>query len=162
MPCDGGFDTGIEQALPPLNVDDPRVQRLEEEVQLWTAASHAMYVVWSIVQATDDIIRRIDEWLGDPQAADEAEVKVDQLRADLTSLSLKKGNTEMVRKPELHRGKSGEDVFEDSEDRRAQMHSQNSSLPAPAPQAGDFDYLGYALERIELFRKELEKLGLYR
>lgn len=155
--------------------DDPRVQRLEEEVQLWTPASHAMYTVWSIVQATDDISRRIDDWIDDPHKAEEAELTVQEYR--LKGSSSKGGDR--FRRPTLQRGKSGEEIKLEKPveanstgngDIRAgngSAHpangaddSSNEEVVEPLPALGDFDYLSYALERATLFREEIARLGV--
>ena len=149
VPCDGGFDQGAEPAIPPLAQDDPRVQRLEEEVRLWTAASHAMYTVWSIVQATDDITRRIEGWLEDPASAQEAE----SLGSRVLQHKLEQGSVEEER-PRLRRGKSGETLADNAED--AKKFAANGAPEVPA--LGDFDYIGYALERIRMFRQEMVNL----
>ncbi len=33
-----------------------------QEVELWTPASHALWTVWGIVQAKEDILKRIQVW----------------------------------------------------------------------------------------------------
>lgn len=154
MPCDGGFDHGVEPVIPPLDQDDPRVQRLEEEVRLWTAASHAMYTVWSIVQATDDIVRRIEGWLEDPSSAEEAEKLGSQV---LQHKAGQEQNGDGLERPRLRRGKSGETIADNAEEARELANGDGGpELPA----LGDFDYIGYALERIRMFRQEMVNLGV--
>lgn len=35
---------------------------MEEEVQRWSPASHAMWALWGIVQAQDDVKEQIERW----------------------------------------------------------------------------------------------------
>lgn len=163
VPVDGGYDEGgAEPVIPDLENDDPRVQRLEQEVRLWTAASHAMYAVWSIVQATDDIKARIDGWAQDPESAAQAEElgrQVLQHRSQIAATD----------RPKLRRGKSGETIADNADEARQARteeaeneqngHEGTGSSQAPElPNLGDFDYVGYALERIRMFRQEMANL----
>lgn len=166
IPCDGAFDTGVEPAIPPLAEDDPRVQRLEEEVQLWMPASHAMYTVWSVVQATDDITRTIDNWLEDRQKAEEAEDTVRRYRQQLRA----SGGHDDVQKegrPKVERTKSGDDVWLEEPSPKDVADLKNGTLDKGAEQdkvslaaVGDFDYMSYALERATLFRESIARLGV--
>ena len=170
VPCDGGFDVGVEPPLQPLSSDDSRVQRLEDEVRLWTAASHAMYTVWSIVQATDDIAHRIEGWLADPKSAQEGEALGARfLKRDAESLHSRDSTaTKTNGRPRVHRGKSGDEVVEypaDGETAHAEEEAHAGASPEAeealeVPIIGDFDYMGYALERVRMFREELRILGL--
>lgn len=163
VPCDGAFDTGEELPIPPLADDDPRVQRLEEEVQLWTAASHAMYAVWSVVQATDDIVRRIEEWLTDHKLAEAAELKVYEYRKYLKTHG---GQGKEEVKGKMERSKSGDTIWLEkptSEDIENLKHKEKQEVTAPSVELqviGDFDYMSYALECATLFRENIAKLGL--
>lgn len=163
VPCDGAFDTGEEPPIPPLTEDDARVQRLEEEVQLWTGASHAMYTVWSIVQATDDIVRRIEEWLADHKQAEAAELKIHEYRKSLVSNG---GEGEDGVRPKVERSKSGETIWlekptsVDILDLKLGQDQQATGSKVELPAIGDFDYMGYALERATLFRQNIAQLGL--
>lgn len=163
VPCDGAFDTGDEPPIPPLAEDDPRVQRLEEEVQLWTAASHAMYTVWSVVQATDDIVRRIEEWLTDHKQAEAAELRVHEYRKALISQG-GQGKEEVKRN--MERSKSGETIWlakPSAEDIANLKSGEDQGKPGASVELqviGDFDYMSYALERATLFRENIAKLGL--
>lgn len=168
VPCDGGFDVGNEPPIPALEHDDPRVQRLEEEVRLWTAASHAMYAVWSIVQATDDIKARIEGWLEDPSSAQEAEELVERVLRHRNSTAGPEGER-LEDRPRLRRGKSGETIAESAQDavrqandsKEANGRGEEDTRADGAPELpalGDFDYIGYALERIRMFRQEMANL----
>lgn len=134
-------------------------------MQLWTAASHAMYFVWSIVQATDDIARTIDAWLADPAAAKKADEEAYELKMRLQSQpkpgpqeeggqTKYNNNAEAdVRhaakggRPAVMRGKSGEEIHlydEHKTTTTAQHQSEASSGTAsdqhtpPASQASSF------------------------
>jgi hypothetical protein len=140
-----------------LQEDDPRVQRLEEEVQLWTPASHAMYTVWSIVQATDDIVRRIDSWLENPKEVEEAELKVLEYRKTV------KASDSHPQRPMVERGKSGEEIKlakDANVDEKPPTNGDSASSQSEFPALGDFDYVSYALERVTLFRESIAALGV--
>lgn len=42
-----------------------RVLRLEQEVTVWEPSSHAMWAVWGIVQAKEDLLKRVEVWKRD-------------------------------------------------------------------------------------------------
>lgn len=163
VPCDGAFDSGQEPPIPALEEDDPRVQRLEEEVQLWTAASHAMYTVWSVVQATDDIVRRIDEWLGDRKQAEAAEAKVQAYRENLRNKRARE-QKEVESKGERNENKEVIGREGSASDDVANLKNgetgENQARGVELHTIGDFDYMSYALERATLFRQSIMQLGL--
>lgn len=43
--------------------EDERVLSLEQDVNLWSPASHAMWALWGLVQARDDLKIQLDRWL---------------------------------------------------------------------------------------------------
>ncbi|PLW18721.1 hypothetical protein PCASD_15376 [Puccinia coronata f. sp. avenae] len=45
--------------------EDGRVASLEQDVSLWSPASHAMWALWGLVQARDDLKVQLDRWLAD-------------------------------------------------------------------------------------------------
>jgi len=49
--------------------EDERVLSLEQEVNLWSPASHAMWALWGLVQARDDLKIQLDRWLADANSA---------------------------------------------------------------------------------------------
>ncbi|BGP37335.1 hypothetical protein JCM10450v2_001242 [Rhodotorula kratochvilovae] len=59
---DGGFDGPAGSEGPGNGRDDARVERLEEEVRLWQPSSHALWAVWGVVQAKEDLMARIRVW----------------------------------------------------------------------------------------------------
>lgn len=57
--------TSSNQSSPALvstTDEDPRVLRLLQEAELWSPASHALWTVWGIVQAKEDLLKRIHLW----------------------------------------------------------------------------------------------------
>ncbi|KAA1073088.1 hypothetical protein PGT21_035547 [Puccinia graminis f. sp. tritici] len=46
--------------------EDGRVMSLEQDVNLWSPASHAMWALWGLVQARDDLKVQLDRWLAAP------------------------------------------------------------------------------------------------
>ncbi|EFP84266.1 uncharacterized protein PGTG_10644 [Puccinia graminis f. sp. tritici CRL 75-36-700-3] len=46
--------------------EDGRVMSLEQDVNLWSPASHAMWALWGLVQARDDLKVQLDRWLTAP------------------------------------------------------------------------------------------------
>jgi choline kinase len=86
---DSGDDAQAARNVPEAD-EDPRVLRLEDEVRVWSPASHAMWATWALVQARDQVEARIEAWeAGRPPAR--------RLRTD-----------DGVERPVLERGKSGE------------------------------------------------------
>lgn len=115
-----------------------------------------MYTVWSIVQATDDIKTRIDQWIKDPAGAREAEKRAMEYGVRKAA-RLQAGAAETTR-PKLERGKSGEEIHHTGENVAASTEDTEDAIDPPL--LGDFDYCGYALERVVCFREELGKLGV--
>ncbi|OAV91667.1 hypothetical protein PTTG_06511 [Puccinia triticina 1-1 BBBD Race 1] len=46
--------------------EDGEVTSLEQDVSLWSPASHAMWALWGLVQARDDLKVQLDRWLSLP------------------------------------------------------------------------------------------------
>lgn len=136
--CDSGYD-GADDRIP--EIEDPRVARLQEEVELWEPSSHAMWATWGIVQAKEDLMAKIEKWKS--QSLKRVQVGLDGLALNEES-DLGEG-----RRPTITRGKSGEVGEEIDQDGEGEVE----------PEA-DFDYLSYSLMRLTLFREELEALGV--
>lgn len=100
------------------------MQRLEAEVRVWEPCSHAMWAVWGIVQAKEDLVSRIEKWKRD---ALESEARK-RARRGVEGLSL--------------------------DDEELGNGAQQEKLELA------FDYLTYALGRIQLFRDQLRELGV--
>lgn len=94
-----------------------------------------------MVQARDDILSKVEEWLAKPKAVAQAEKEAHQEK--------KKPEHE----PTLRRTKSGELVSIATGD----MVNQES---APEGDEAEFDYLLYGTERMAMFRKEIRALGV--
>lgn len=139
--CDGGADTGRSSS--DAKEEDPRVVRLEEEVQVWEPSSHAMWAVWGIVQAKEDLLYKVAKWKKACEKRQEA------LETGVAGLKL--GGGESGARPVLMRGKSGETVTPEGE---AEVDDEEGDP------AADFDYLSYTLGRMTLFRQGLKELGV--
>lgn len=130
--ADGGKDNN-EIQLPVLEQEDQRATRLEAEVAVWEAASHAAWALWAVVQARDIILDKIDTWMH--QRDNESETETTPTTP-----------TEEKDRPRLHRSKSGE--LQDTSGRfnpeldPAKSGSKEEEIIA---QEADFDYLRYAL-----------------
>ena len=107
----------------------------------WQPASHASWANWAVVQAREEVLGKIDEWLANPKAAASAEEAV-RSAAQATSNS-----------PRLRRNKSGELIDMTN---GAQVDEEEAEGEEESP----FDYLLYSLERMDMFRKEFSALGL--
>ncbi|GAA5936832.1 uncharacterized protein JCM15063_000074 [Sporobolomyces koalae] len=155
--CDGGFDhPDIEAEDKPVR-EDPRVERLLEEVKVWEPSSHAMWAVWGIVQAKEDLLARIEGWKE-------------------KALSRSSRATSQSPEPQPSRV-DAKDLVHELEDLKLQ---QAKAKPESGPEPGDtddaddeedddewekvegevFDYLSYAAERMDMFRRELTSLGV--
>lgn len=115
--------------------EDPRVVRLEREVQVWEPSSHAMWAVWGIVQAKEDLLYKVAKWK-------KACVKS---QADGVTDGVAQMGLEDEGRPKVTRGKSGEALDEQEDEEEL---------------VADFDYLSYSLGRMQLFRRELKALGI--
>ncbi|KAM0749872.1 hypothetical protein T439DRAFT_326767 [Meredithblackwellia eburnea MCA 4105] len=138
--CDGGVDSSESSVV---GEEDPRVVRLLEEVKVWEPSSHAMWAVWGIVQAKEDLLYKVAKWKKACERREKSKLEEGVKGLDLGKAA---GETEGIKaRPTVTRGKSGETVGndEDEEDRVA-----------------DFDYLSYSLGRMNLFRQELKQLGI--
>ncbi|KNE89811.1 hypothetical protein PSTG_16713 [Puccinia striiformis f. sp. tritici PST-78] len=55
--------TKVSQELGECEEDSKVIKELEEDVNLWSPASHAMWALWGLVQARDDLKVQLDRWL---------------------------------------------------------------------------------------------------
>lgn len=58
--CDSGIDSDTLEPL--AEEEDPRVELLENEVRVWEPSSHAMWAVWGVVQAKEDLLAKVGKW----------------------------------------------------------------------------------------------------
>ncbi|GAA5951392.1 hypothetical protein JCM21900_004395 [Sporobolomyces salmonicolor] len=148
--CDAGYDgpDDLNQApLTPGGREDPRVERLLEEVRVWEPSSHAMWAVWGIVQAKEDLLARIEGWKtkaakkaqgAGPGSSRETETLPAAAAAGVDGLA--------DRMRELEVGPEDIDQMLDMDE---------------LDEVGEvFDYLSYAAERMDMFRRELKALGV--
>ncbi|GAA6049438.1 hypothetical protein JCM3770_007340 [Rhodotorula araucariae] len=126
--CDGGYDGPADGEVASAARDDARVERLEDEVRVWQPSSHALWAVWGVVQAKEDLMARIRVWKDKAARGSRATSPAAGLVEQVKELGL--GGDELVDLDEM------EEVGE------------------------VFDYLSYALERMEMFRRELRELGV--
>lgn len=130
-------------------LEDLRVQRLEAEVNVWTAASSAMWAVWGIVQAKADLHARVAQWRTQAERFKQRPVSVPSLDARLARVTLGKEDESAPSEPSrppVHRGKSGE--------------LETDDVDADSVPVIEFDYLNYALGRMRRFRDDIGKLGV--
>ncbi|KAI8447772.1 kinase-like domain-containing protein [Phakopsora pachyrhizi] len=66
------------------------VERLEEEVNVWSPASHAMWALWGIVQARDDLKPMIERWTSTDCKDGEENVKTEEVEFDYLSYSFER------------------------------------------------------------------------
>ncbi|KAM0792847.1 hypothetical protein ACM66B_002612 [Microbotryomycetes sp. NB124-2] len=177
--CDQGLDTATD---PPFDVksgyqEDPRVIRLDQEVFVWTPASHAMWAVWGIVQAKEDLLNQVETWKDMCRKrstnGDSSSGAMDEVSKGVESIDIQGSSTKLTRT------RSGDIVVHDeaSQDlsttpNGSSLVSQNLSDLVQSKDARDlelfeqepvvdFDYLSYALGRVELFRRDASKLGCF-
>lgn len=131
------------EAEPPLEdptKEDTRMLRLEEEVRVWQPASHAAWANWAVVQARDEILSKVEEWLAQPKAAAKAE-----------EAAAASGSTP-TEEPKLQRTKSGELIYKPT--------GEMVDTDAGNGNEAEFDYLLYGQQRMDMFRKEIKALGV--
>ena len=117
-------------------------------MKVWEPSSHAMWAVWGIVQAKEDLLARIEGWKEkaamksggsvrsrskSPDSHREEEISAGDLAKELQELKL-----------EQSKGEEGSDDEEEWDEVESEV----------------FDYLSYAAERMEMFRRELASLGV--
>lgn len=124
------------------------MQRLEDEVKIWEPSSHAMWAVWGIVQAKEDLTTQVEKW---KEACARKVAEKGGLEKGVEGIKLENGQEE---RPKLRRGKSGEFVDEEGKEVDAEK-AEEEEVPVV-----DFDYLSYTLSRLTLFRQEVKKLGI--
>lgn len=117
------------------------MELLENEVRVWEPSSHAMWAVWGIVQAKEDLLAKVAKWKKECEVREER--KRVEVEKGLEGLEIGEGGTMRMgggkERSRVGKGEKGEEEEE---------------------QAADFDYLAYALGRITLFREELKALGV--
>lgn len=71
--------------------EEERINRLEEEVKIWSPASHVMWSLWGLVQAQDDIKDRMEKWKSEAEEDEEEKGKaLGDLEFDYLSFSLER------------------------------------------------------------------------
>ncbi|SCZ92447.1 BZ3500_MvSof-1268-A1-R1_Chr5-2g07865 [Microbotryum saponariae] len=166
--CDQGRDVSRQSSSSSLYSDgaaspqreDVRVLRLEDEVRVWEASSHAMWAVWGIVQGKEDLLVMVEKWKKVCKIRQERKTRGEVgLAKGLEKVNLEEQQSadckdEGATRPVLRRGKSGEIV--NPEDTAEQEVEEDDTEMI----AVDFDYLSYAFGRMDLFRNQLKALGI--
>ncbi|GAA5901751.1 uncharacterized protein JCM6883_000382 [Sporobolomyces salmoneus] len=146
--CDGGFDQSTEEpsTISAGGREDPRVEKLMDEVKVWEPSSHAMWAVWGIVQAKEDLLARIQGW------KEKAANRSASNRSRSTSPEGVVG--EAMNAQELAK------ELQELKMEQQESHDEEEEEEWEEVEAEVFDYLSYAAERMEMFRKELAALGV--
>ncbi|GAA5879239.1 hypothetical protein JCM16303_003129 [Sporobolomyces ruberrimus] len=155
--CDGGFDQPTDEPMNPgATREDPRVEKLLDEVRVWEPSSHAMWAVWGIVQAKEDLLARIQGW---KEKAKERAQGGDLSTARSRSRS---PGAESESEREDEEEVRASDLVKELEELRVeqQEHEDDEDDEWEAVESEVFDYLSYAAERMEMFRRELSLLGV--
>lgn len=136
--------------------EDPRVEKLLDEVRVWEPSSHAMWAVWGIVQAKEDLLARIQGW---KEKAKERAQGGDLSTARSRSRS---PGAESESEREDEEEVRASDLVKELEELRVeqQEHEDDEDDEWEAVESEVFDYLSYAAERMEMFRRELSLLGV--
>ncbi|GAA5900427.1 hypothetical protein JCM5296_001423 [Sporobolomyces johnsonii] len=159
--CDGGYDAPDDFNHPPLTPggrEDPRVERLLDEVRVWEPSSHAMWAVWGIVQAKEDLLARIEGWK--TKAAKKARAGAGAGGGGGARSS--SGDSEPETSPAAGVGMGIEGLA----DRMRELEVGPADIDEMVDldeldEVGEvFDYLSYAAERMDMFRRELKALGV--
>ncbi|GAA5821401.1 hypothetical protein JCM10212_000283 [Sporobolomyces blumeae] len=136
---------------------DPRVAKLLDEVAIWEPSSHAMWAVWGIVQAKEDLLARIARWKDKAASSRHDQVgKEGQEGQNVRSGSEGSGDGQGG-KGNLAQQLEGL-RFEQKEQDREGERDLDGELEDVGGEV--FDYLSYAAERMEMFRRELMSLGV--
>ncbi|EGG03867.1 uncharacterized protein MELLADRAFT_89841 [Melampsora larici-populina 98AG31] len=82
----------LDGNLPEDNqAEEERIKKLEEEVKIWSPASHVMWSLWGLVQAQDDIKDRMEKWKSEEDEDQIEEGKgLSDLEFDYLSFSLER------------------------------------------------------------------------
>ncbi|GAA6009950.1 hypothetical protein JCM11491_000877 [Sporobolomyces phaffii] len=166
--CDGGFDEPQDEERAGSS-EDARVEKLLDEVTVWEPSSHAMWAVWGIVQAKEDLLARIEGWKvkarerserrggvgrssssppppGDRRASNDDH---DETDADPSNLARKLKELRVEQQQQQQEPEARRD--EDGDEDEAEWEAVEGEV---------FDYLSYAAERMDMFRRELTALGV--
>ena len=161
--CDSGFDQQIEEPVlsggQQQQREDPRVEKLLDEVQTWEPSSHAMWAVWGIVQAKEDLLARIQSWKekaaervkngGTPRSRSRSPGAEESDDGDGTAGISANSLVKELNDLKVEQQEARDEAEEDEEEEEWE-----------AVEGEVFDYLSYAAERMEMFRKELASLGV--
>ncbi|GAA5979386.1 hypothetical protein JCM10908_002904 [Rhodotorula pacifica] len=165
--CDQGYDgaASVDPAGQAAANEDVRVQRLLDEIRIWEPSSHAMWAVWGIVQAKDDLLARIRTWK--ERAARDRSTTPGSGPASPSwppsAVSPPLGPTTPTASsppplPEVESDSLVDSVKQLGLDE--QEVEELADLDEMEEVGEVFDYLSYAAERMGMFRRELAELGV--
>lgn len=160
--CDQGYDgpAAVDPAGQAAAQEDVRVGRLLDEIRIWEPSSHAMWAVWGIVQAKDDLLARIRVWK--ERAARNRATQSSASRAASPSWPPSAVSPPLA-PTEPDAGAEGDDSLVEAVKEIALDEGEVEQLAdlEELEEVGEvFDYLSYAAERMNLFRHELAELGV--
>lgn len=176
--CDQGYDgpAAVDpagQASAPH--EDVRVKRLLDEIRIWEPSSHAMWAVWGIVQAKDDLLARIRTWK-ERAARDRSSSSTTTTPGESagpaspswppSAVSPPLGPTTPTAAsspplPALSPTTEGNLVESVRELGLGEEQVAELADLEELEEVGEvFDYLSYAAERMGMFRRELAELGV--
>ncbi|KAK4049420.1 hypothetical protein OIV83_004153 [Microbotryomycetes sp. JL201] len=170
--CDQGLDTATDPVIDVRSgyQEDPRVVRLDQEVFVWTPASHAMWAVWGIVQAKEDLLNQVENWKDMCRKRAHGRSDIDDVSKGVQSIDIGRSNGS----PKLTRTRSGDIVVHENSGQDLSTTPNGSTIATTMSDlverekdldlfeqepVVDFDYLSYALGRMQLFRRDAAKLG---
>ncbi|KWU45710.1 kinase-like protein [Rhodotorula sp. JG-1b] len=145
--CDQGYDgpAAVDPAGQASANEDVRVKRLLDEIRIWEPSSHAMWAVWGIVQAKDDLLARIRTWKERASARDSRSA----------TPGSGSGPASPAWPPSAVLVDSVKELGLDEKD-----VEELADLDELEEVGEVFDYLSYAAERMGMFRRELAELGV--
>lgn len=158
--CDQGYDgpAPVDPARQTSANEDIRVQRLLDEIRIWEPSSHAMWAVWGIVQAKDDLLARIRTWK-DRASRDRSSTP----GSGPASPSWPPSAVSPPLKPTTPTTPTSSESLVDEVKQLGLDEGDVEELAdlEELEEVGEvFDYLSYAAERMGMFRRELAELGV--
>jgi hypothetical protein len=116
-----------------------------------------MWAVWGIVQAKEDLLARIQGWK--EKAAERAKNGDTSVSSRSRSRSPGAEGDSDAEEPEVQATELAREL-EDLKVEQEEAKDEEEEEEWEAVEGEVFDYLSYAAERMEMFRKELASLGV--
>lgn len=169
--CDQGYDGAapVDPAGQAAATEDVRVKRLLDEIRIWEPSSHAMWAVWGIVQAKDDLLARIRTWKERASARDSRSATPGSGPASPawppSAVSPPLGPTTPTAaspSPLAPADDAGGSLVDSIKELGlGEKEVEELADLDELEEVGEvFDYLSYAAERMGMFRRELAELGV--